>query len=130
MKQRVMLILCILFALMMLNSGLNKLFQYLPMPEMSDELMQVFGAFMTIKWVMPLVATIEIVGGILMAIPKTRALGAIVIFPVMVGIMVHHLVLDIPGIGMGLVLFAINVWVIYENRDKYMPMIEQTPVAV
>ena len=130
MKQKAMLVLCILFALMMVNAGLNKFFNYMPMPEMSEELMQVFGAYMTTKWILPLVAIAEIVGGILIAIPKTRALGALVILPVTVGILVHHLVLDVAGIGMGLVLFLINVWVIYENREKYLPIIQETPVAV
>lgn len=108
---------------MMVNSGLNKFFNYMPMPELSEEMMQVMGAFMTIKWLLPLVAIVEIVGGILFVIPKYRALGAIIILPVMVGIVVHHLVLDVAGVGMGLVFFLINLWAIWENRGKYAPII-------
>lgn len=124
MKNKIILILSILFGIMMVNSGLNKFFSYMPMPEMPEQLMAVFGALMTVKWLMPLVAVVEIAGGVLIAIPKTRALGAIVILPVMVGILVHHLTYDIAGITMGLVLFLINVWIIIENRDKYSPMIK------
>tara|TARA_R100000278_G_scaffold97934_1_gene74962 strand:- start:312 stop:644 length:333 start_codon:yes stop_codon:yes gene_type:complete len=109
---------------MMVNSGLNKFFNYMPMPEMSEEMMQIMGGFMTIKWILPLVAIVEIIGGILIAIPKTRALGAIVILPVMVGIFVHHLVLDMSTIGIVLVLLAINIWAIVDNWNKYKPMIE------
>ena len=90
MKNKILTALCILFGLMMINSGLNKFFNYMPMPEMSEEMMQIMGGFMTIKWIFPLVAIIEIIGGALIAIPKTRALGALVILPVMVGIFVHH----------------------------------------
>ncbi len=124
MKNKILTGLCILFALMMVNSGLNKFFNYMPMPEMSQEIMQIMGAFMTIKWIFPLVAIVEIIGGVLIAIPKTRALGALIILPVMVGIVIHHLVHDISGIGIGLILFGINIWAIVANWNKYAPIIK------
>ena len=124
MKKIIFIVLCILFGLMMINSGLNKFFNYIPMPEMSEEMMQIMGGFIAIKWIFPLVAIIEIIGGALIAIPKTRALGALVILPVMVGIFVHHLVHDLSGIGIALILFAINIWVIVTNWNKYQPIIK------
>lgn len=125
MKNKILTGLCILFGLMMINSGLNKFFNYMPMPELSEEMMQIMSAFMTIKWILPLVAIIEIIGGILIAIPKTRALGAIVILPVMVGIVVHHLTHDISGIGIALVLLGINIWAISANWSKYLPIMKE-----
>lgn len=124
MKNKILNVLCILFALMMVNSGLNKFFNYMPMPELSEEMMQVFGALMTLKWILPLVAIVEIVGGVLFALPKYRALGALVILPVMVGIVVHHLVHDVAGVGVGLIMFLINLWVLWENRTKYAPIFQ------
>jgi len=124
MKNKIFTALCILFGLMMINSGFNKFFDYMPMPEISEEMMQIMGGFMTIKWIFPLVAIIEIIGGALIAIPKTRALGALVILPVMVGIFVHHLVHDLAGIGIALILFAINIWAIVANWNKYEPIIK------
>lgn len=123
MRNKILTILCILFGLMMLNSGLNKFFNYMPMPEMPEEVMKIMGAFMTLKWLMPLVALVEIAGGILIAIPKTKALGAIVILPVMVGIVVHHLTFDVAGGMISYIMVLINVWAIIENRHKYLPML-------
>ena len=124
MKNKILTVLCIVFGLMMVNAGLNKLFHYMPMPEMSEEMMQIMGAYLTLKWILPLVAVVEIIGGILIAIPKTRALGALMIFPVMVGIFIHHAVLDPSGMGMVLLLFAINIWAIVANWKKYEPIIK------
>ncbi|MDE3743414.1 DoxX family protein [Maribacter polysaccharolyticus] len=124
MKNKILTALCILFGLMMINSGLNKFFNYMPMPEMSEEMMQIMGGFMTIKWIFPLVAIVEIIGGALIAFPKTRALGAIVILPVMVGIFVHHIVHDMSTIGIVLVLLGINIWAIVANWNKYLPIIK------
>jgi uncharacterized membrane protein YphA (DoxX/SURF4 family) len=125
MKKKILLVVGILFGLLFINSGLNKFFQYMPMPEdMPENLMEVFSAFMTIKWLLPLIAVAEITGGLLFMIPKFRALGAIVIFPVMVGILLTHIVLAPSGLPMALVLLAIELWVIFENRKKYLPMIQ------
>lgn len=123
MKNKILLVLSILTGLMYLNAGLNKLFNYMPMPELTPEQLLLFGAFGTIKWLMPLVAVAEIVGGALMAIPKTRLLGALVTFPVLVGIIVHHAVHDPGTIVMPLVLLAITVWIFIDNKSKLLQLL-------
>jgi putative oxidoreductase len=116
-------ILCALFGLMFLNAGLDKIFHYMPMPEMPAEMMKLFEAFGTIKWLMPLIAAIEILGGLLFIFPKTRALGAIVILPVMVGIIIHNAMFMPSGLIMAGPLLLINIWIIADNWKKYEPMI-------
>lgn len=124
MKKKILLVISILFGLIFINSGLNKFFNYMPMPEeMPENMIKLMNAFMEIGWLMPLVAVAEIVGGILFTIPKYRALGAIIIFPVMIGILLTHIFNAPSGLPMAIVLFTINIWIILENRDKYMPMI-------
>lgn len=125
MKKKILLVVSILFGLMFINSGLNKFFNYMPMPEdIPENLLKIMGAFMEIGWLMPLIAVAEIMGGLLFMITKFRALGAIVIFPVMVGIILTHIFNVQSGLPLALVLLAINVWVIIENRAKYLPMIK------
>lgn len=119
----VKLVICVLFGLMFINGGLNKFFNYIPVPELPADQLKVMTAMMTITWLMPLLATMEIIGGILFAIPKTRALGAIVIFPMMVGILLHHVVVAPEGVLMAVVLMVINLWIIADNWNKYKPMI-------
>jgi uncharacterized membrane protein YphA (DoxX/SURF4 family) len=110
---------------MFINAGLNKFFNYMPPPkDMPENLMKAFGAFMTIGWLMPLVGIAEILGGILFIIPKTRALGAIVIFPVMIGIMLTNIITAPSGLPIALILFAIDIWIIIENRHRYLVMIK------
>jgi len=119
----VKIIVCVLFGLMFINAGLNKFFNYMPMQEMTKEQMDLFGAIMKITWLMPLTGIVEIIGGLLFAIPKTRALGAIVILPVMVGILANSLTLDHSTLPMVSVLALINLWMIVDNWDRYKPMV-------
>lgn len=120
----VKLIAAILFGLMFINAGLNKFFNYMPMPELTQAQMDAFGAFMKISWLMPLVGVIEIIGGILVISPKTRALGAIVILPVMAGILLHAITMDRSGIVIALVLTVLNLWMIFDNWKKYEAMVK------
>lgn len=112
-------ILCALFGLMFINAGLDKFFHYMPVPPMEGEILKVGEAIMRIKWLLPLVATIEILGGLLFIFPKTRALGAIVILPVMVGIVLHNATYMPAGLMIAGVMFLINLWIIVDNWKKY-----------
>jgi uncharacterized membrane protein YphA (DoxX/SURF4 family) len=125
MKKKILLVVSILFGLMFINSGLNKFFNYMPMSkDIPENMIKIMTAFMEIDWLMPLIAVAEIAGGILFITNKFRALGAIVIFPVLVGIVLTHIINVQTGLPLALVLLAINLWVIIENRAKYLPMIK------
>ena len=117
------IILFSLFGLMFINSGLNHFFHYIPTPPMEGEMKTIMDAFMTIKWLMPVVCFVEILAGVLIIIPKTRALGAIMVFPLMVGIVCHHLTLMPTGLPIVLVMLLVNLLMIADNWNKYKPMI-------
>ena len=125
MKQKIIFVLSLLTGLMLINAGLNKFLNYIPVPDdLPENMKRINDAFMEIGWLLPLVGAAELIGGILFIIPKTRALGALVIFPVMVGILLTHIIIMPSGLSLAIVLMAINLWVIFENRDKYLPMIK------
>lgn len=134
MKQKILFGISLLFGLMFINAGLNKFLNYMPVPEdLPEKLVKVNTAIMEIGWLMPLVGFAEIAGGVLFIIPKFRALGAIVIFPVMIGILLTHILIAPSGLPVALVLFAINLWVIFENKHKYLPMVSYqkgSPAAI
>lgn len=117
-------ILCTLFGLMFINAGLDKFLHYMPMPEMPAEMMKINEAFGTIVWLMPLVGFIELLGGLLFIFPKTRALGAIFILPVMVGIIIHNAVYMPEGLVIAGVFLIVNIWMIRDNWEKYKPMFQ------
>lgn len=125
MKSKILFAISLLFGLMFINSGLNKFLNYMPMPEkMPEKMVKAFGAFMEIGWLLPLVGLAEIIGGILIIIPRTRALGAIIIFPIMVGILLTHIFQDQTGLPIAITLAAILIWIMFENRAKYFSLIK------
>ncbi|WBV51008.1 DoxX family protein [Chryseobacterium gambrini] len=119
-------ILSLLFGLMFINAGLNKFFNYMPMEKPTPEQMKLFAAFGEISWLMPLTGVVEVIGGLLFIFAKTRALGAIIILPVMIGIVCHIFTLDKSPMGMSIagVLFLINIWMIIDNKEKYKTLVK------
>jgi uncharacterized membrane protein YphA (DoxX/SURF4 family) len=123
MKKKILFVVSLLFGLLYINSGLNKFFNYMPVPDdMPENVVRLTNAFMEIGWLMPLVAIAEILGGILVITNRYRALGAIILFPVTIGILLTHIVNAPEGLPIALIVFAINVWILIDNREKYRPL--------
>lgn len=115
----VKLILFGLFGLIFVIQGLNKLFNFIPVEGLTEEQLEMFGHLQAITWLMPLIGVAEIVSGLLLALPKFRALGALIALPVTTGILLHHLTLEPMGLVIGIVLFLLNIWALADNWHKY-----------
>lgn len=126
MKAKILFVLCLLTGLMFLNAGLDKFFHYMPVPkDMPEKMVKSGMAMMEIGWLMPLVGAVEAIGGLLLIFKKTRALGAIVILPVLVGILLTNITVAPSGLPIVLTIIAIITWVIIENWHKYLPMVRE-----
>jgi uncharacterized membrane protein YphA (DoxX/SURF4 family) len=126
MKNKILNVVAVLFSLMLINSGLNKFFNYIPMPDdLPAEMLADTMAMVEIEWLMPLIGFAEVLGGLLIIFPKTRALGAVVVFPVMVGILLTHVFVAPDTLLVALVLWAILLWIIFENKHKYLALLNK-----
>lgn len=125
MKNKILTVLSVLFGALLINGGLNKFLNYMPVPpNLPEALLQDMTAMVEIVWLMPLIAVAEILGGLLIMFPRTRALGALIVFPVMVGVLLTNTIVDTSGLLMTAVIWAILAWIIYDNRAKYLPLIK------
>jgi len=126
MKKKIFFVLYLLVGLMFINSGLNKFFNYIPIPEdLPEKVVAMNTAMEEIGWLLPLVAIVEILGGLLFIIPRFRPLGAIIIFPIMIGILLTHITVAPSGLPMAIILLLINLWAIIENKEKFLALIKK-----
>lgn len=124
MKSKILFVLCLLTGLMFANAGLDKFFHYMPLPkDLPEKMVKAFAAFAEIGWIMPLVAVAEIVGGLLLIFSRTRALGALVLLPVLVGILLANISMAPSGLPFVFILMLVLTWVIVDNREKYLPIV-------
>ena len=125
MKTKILNVLSILLGLMLVNGGLDKFLHYMPMPEnLPDELIKDMVALAEITWLMPLIGFAEIIGGLFIIIKKTRVLGILVVFPVMVGALLTHIFVAPSGLPILLIIWAILVWNIIEYKTTYLSLLK------
>ena len=91
-------------AFLMIVFGLNKFIGFIPAPPPADPVAQSFMGAMFTSYLYVIVALAEIVGGILLLIPKTRFLGWLLLLPVVFNIIAFHVAHDFIGNGIWLFL--------------------------
>lgn len=80
---------------------------------------------MEISWLKPLIATAELIGGLLILFPRTRAPGLLIVFPVMTGVLLTHLTVAPDGLIMALIIWVVIDWMMWENRSKFLQFIRR-----
>ena len=124
MKNKIFTVARILFGFMMVNSGLNKFLNYMPIPEMTESAEALMGALGASIYVFPLVAIVELLAGGLIITKKYNALGAVLMMPVTINIFLIHTVLNPTGIILSIMLLLINLWILIENKSKFTALFE------
>jgi putative oxidoreductase len=78
-----------------------------------------FGVFYTTGW-LKCVQICQIIGGVLVAIPKTRNYGLLVLGPILVNIAIFHLLVAQSGfLGLPLIVCLLAVFLLFVERRKF-----------
>jgi putative oxidoreductase len=121
MKQQIKHIPAYLLALVFVVFGLNFFLNFIPMQTMPGDAGTFAGLLYTSGY-LKFVKILEVVIGLLLIVPKTRALALLLIAPIVINILLFEVYLaHQPGIGV--VLTIVNALGIYLNREKYMSII-------
>jgi uncharacterized membrane protein YphA (DoxX/SURF4 family) len=124
MKNKVLLVLCLLAGLVFINAGLDKFLHYMPVPKnLPEKMLKAGQAYQAIGWLIPLVGATEVLGGLLLMLPGTRPLGAIVLVPVLTGILLTNITVSPAGLPFVLALIGIIFWVIVDNRERFLSLV-------
>lgn len=111
-------------ALFLLFVGLNKFLAITPMADLSEPANNFMQALVATGYMMPLIGLLEIICGGMLLSQRSTPLALLILAPLSFSIILFHLFLDISSISMGLIFFAINVYLIIVNKEFYMPIIK------
>ncbi len=119
----------ILLGLLFIMSGVVVLFNLMPIPELPEgtppaHFMAAFGptGYMTFVKIM------EVLGGLLVAVPKSRNLGLLVLGPILVNILAYHaFVMNGEGLFSGMLLFivALALYLLWVERKAFVGLISR-----
>lgn len=116
-----------LLAFMMIVFGANKFLGFIEMPPPQGELAQKFMGAMFTTYLFKVVAITQIIGGVLLMIPKTAFIGLLMMLPIVVNIVGFHLFHDMPGNGMWLFVVLIIGIIALGYKDQFSKLIVNSP---
>lgn len=107
----------IFLGVILLLSGLNKLFEFVPTP--AGDLIESFGQ---VDYIFPVVAIMEICIGAMLLAKKWIAFALILLAPIAINILLFHLYLDFAGIVPAVLIAILNGILIYKHWSQYKPL--------
>ena len=126
MKDKINLGLQLFLGLAFLVFGLNKFFGFPPPPELKMKADLFFAALSASGYMIQLIATVEIVSGILLLARRFTALALVLLAPLSVNIVAFHLALDPAGGVPAYLLAGLNLYLLFLHLPKYKAMLSAT----
>jgi uncharacterized membrane protein YphA (DoxX/SURF4 family) len=114
----------VLLGVVMLLTGLNKIFWFAQMPHMSPALTAFMGALKETRYYLPFIGIVEATGGALLLVNRFVPLAITILAPVLVNILGVHTFLDLRGFPLAFILIALDVYLAWVYRDAFRPMFE------
>lgn len=113
-----------ILGLLLIVFGLNKFLGFIPVEPPADPTAQQFMGMMFGSYLFAAVAITEIIGGILIAIPKTRFTGWLLLLPVIFNIVAFHIAHDFIGNGIWLLPTILFVIIGFDRRKHIQKLME------
>ena len=116
-----------LLGLLFIIFGLNFFLKFIPIPSPPEgSPPAIFMGAMFMTGYLTFVKILEIVGGILVAVPKTRNIGLLVLGPVIVNILAFHAFMT-GGAGFKdpvvLLVTALSVYLLWVGRNSFLKLL-------
>src|SRR5262249_53636787 len=115
----VVLIARLLLGLISVVFGLNGFLNFLSMGPMPTGLAGQFMGALALSHYYWVIATLQILGGLLLLVNRFVPLALVLLGPVIVNILLYHLFLNPAGIGFALVLTILWFIVFYSDRQYF-----------
>ncbi len=119
---KILTLICrILLGLIFVVFGANLMHPFMPMqmPPAGSPPAQFFGVMSSSGW-MHHVGFFQFLGGLLVLIGGTAPLGLVILGPILVNILIFHtLLMGGHGIGMGLFVTLLEIFLIYAYRSNF-----------
>ena len=115
----------ILMGLIFLVFGLNGFLHFIPQPKtpMPEGATAFAGALMKTGYMFPMIMGTQLLVGVLLLLNRFAPLALVLIAPVVVNIVAFHVFLAPSGIGLALLLLALELYLAWAYRKSYRAML-------
>lgn len=109
----------ILVGLVLILFGINTFVPFMPQPVFNEAGGAFIGALFASSYIFPIIGIIFLLVGVLFVWGKYKPFAALLLIPITFNIAMFHLVLNFNGSALGLIIFLINIWMLWAYRTKY-----------
>jgi hypothetical protein len=114
----------LLLGLVFLVFGLNGFLKFMPQPKsLPDGVVALLGAMINSGYMIQLVSGTQVLVAVLLLTNLFVPLALVMIAPVIVHILAFHIFLQPAGIVPGLIVLALEVYLVYSYRSAYRGML-------
>jgi len=103
----------------MLFASLSYFFKFGEQPAPVGDMKTVMEGFMASKYILPLAKSVELIAGLTIITGKFMKIGAVILVPVTLNILLINVFLMPEGIPIAAALFIGNLFLIYAKWDSY-----------
>lgn len=111
-----------LLAVILILIGLNKFLNFIPAPAIPEDASEFMGSLQATGYILPVLGVVEIFIGLLLLLNKWVAFAVLALIPISINVLLYHLFLDIPSIGIAALVAIINFILLYKLWPKYKPL--------
>ena len=115
----------VLLGLIFLVFGLNVFLHFIPMPPPPKNAAGAFMGALFSSGYLYAVKCFEIAGGLLLLIGRKVPLGLTLLGPVIVNILFYDTFLDHSGLGLGMVIAALALFLLWAYRSAFAGLLSQ-----
>ena len=112
----------ILLGLILLITGLNKIFWFAPVPPMSPAMTSFMNALKATGYFMPFLGIVETAAGSLFLVNRMLPFALILAAPVLLNILMVHIFLEPKVLPLALALIAFEGYLAWVHRRAFRPV--------
>ncbi len=109
----------IILATILIIFGSNKFLHFMPMFQANIRAEHFFNGMINSGYLFPTLGVLEMLVGILLIARKAVPFALIVLAPISINIILFHIFLFPQGIGPGLIVFILNVYLVKKYWHRY-----------
>ena len=113
----------VLLGLVSVVFGLNAFLHFIPQPPPEGQAGAFLGA-MFVSGYFYVVAVLQVVGGLLLLSGRFIPLALLLLGPVIVNIMLFHIFLAPAGMGPGIVVSILALFLLWAHGDRFAPLVK------
>lgn len=114
----------LLLGLLFFVFGLNQFIHFIPMEMPTGDAGLFMTGLMASKYFIPLLGTFQTLCGLSLLVNRFVPMALVILFPINLNILLFHLVLEPKGLGMGIAVLAMNIFLLYGYRNQFLHLKE------